>query len=66
MRVSGSLSPEQSAIITPVFDAYMSKRTSPTFMQSEELRDAGQELEKRTKAQERSDVFTAIIGGVGK
>lgn len=66
MRVSGSLSPEQSAIITPVFDAYMSKRTSPTFMQPEELRDAGQELEKRTKAQERSDVFTAIIGGVGK
>lgn len=66
MSISGVLSPHQAAIITPVFDAYMSSRTGPGFVDTEELRDRGKEEEKRSRAQERADVFTSMIGGVGK
>ncbi|WP_437583238.1 DUF222 domain-containing protein [Paramicrobacterium sp. CJ85] len=44
----------------------MSTRTSPTFMNADELADRGQEPEPRSRPQERADVFTAIIAGVGK
>ncbi|WP_166980020.1 HNH endonuclease signature motif containing protein [Paramicrobacterium fandaimingii] len=66
MKITGTLSPEQAAIVTPVFDACMSKRTSPTFMETEELSAHGQEPEPRSKPQERADAFTAMIAGVGK
>ncbi|WP_098405799.1 HNH endonuclease signature motif containing protein [Paramicrobacterium agarici] len=66
LKITGTLSPEQAAQVTPVFDAYMSKRTSPTFMQAEELADNEEAPEERSKPQERADVFTAIIGGTGK
>ncbi|WP_166981227.1 HNH endonuclease signature motif containing protein [Paramicrobacterium fandaimingii] len=66
MKITGVLSPEQAAQVTPVFDACMSKRTSPTFMHAEELAATKQAPEERTKQQERADVFTSIIGGVGK
>ncbi|WP_166997031.1 HNH endonuclease signature motif containing protein [Paramicrobacterium fandaimingii] len=66
MKITGVLSPEQAAQVTPVFDAVMSKRTSPTFMHTEELSAHGQEPEPRSKPQERADVFTSIIAGVGK
>ncbi|WP_166979603.1 HNH endonuclease signature motif containing protein [Paramicrobacterium fandaimingii] len=66
MKITGVLSPEQAAQVTPVFDACMSKRTSPTFMHAEELAATKQAPEERTKQQERADVFTSIIAGVGK
>ncbi|WP_166982436.1 HNH endonuclease signature motif containing protein [Paramicrobacterium fandaimingii] len=66
MKITGVLSPEQAAQVTPVFDACMSKRTSPTFMHTEELSAHGQESEPRSKPQERADAFTAMIAGVGK
>ncbi|QPZ37774.1 HNH endonuclease signature motif containing protein [Paramicrobacterium chengjingii] len=66
MKITGTLSPEQAAQVTPVFDAFMSKRTSPKFMETEELAAHGQEPEARSRQQERADVFTAIIGGTGK
>ncbi|WP_166984282.1 HNH endonuclease signature motif containing protein [Paramicrobacterium fandaimingii] len=66
MKITGVLSPEQAAQVTPVFDACMSKRTSPTFMHAEELAATKQAPEERTRQQERADVFTSIIGGVGK
>ncbi|WP_167133496.1 HNH endonuclease, partial [Paramicrobacterium chengjingii] len=66
MKITGTLSPEQAAQVTPVFDAFMSKRTSPKFMETDELAAHGQEPEARSKQQERADVFTAIIGGTGK
>ncbi|QPZ39046.1 HNH endonuclease [Paramicrobacterium chengjingii] len=58
MRITGTLSPEQAAQVTPVFDAFMSKRTSPKFMETEELAAHGEEPEARSKQQERADVFT--------
>ncbi|WP_166999177.1 HNH endonuclease signature motif containing protein [Paramicrobacterium fandaimingii] len=66
MKVTGVLSPEQAAQVTPVFDACMSKRTSPTFMHAEELAATKQAPEERSRPQERADVFTAMIAGVGK
>ncbi|WP_166983124.1 HNH endonuclease signature motif containing protein [Paramicrobacterium fandaimingii] len=66
MKITGVLSPEQAAQVTPVFDACMSKRTSPTFMHAEELAATKQAPEERSKQQERADVFTSIIAGVGK
>lgn len=66
LKITGQLSPEQAAIITPVFDAHMSPRTSPKFLTQEELaaKDAAPEL--RSKSQERSDVFTTLVEGAGK
>ncbi|WP_169923371.1 HNH endonuclease signature motif containing protein [Paramicrobacterium agarici] len=66
LKITGTLSPEQAAQVTPVFDAYMSKRTSPTFMHADEQADNEQAPEERSKPQERADVFTTIIGGTGK
>ncbi|WP_166979882.1 HNH endonuclease signature motif containing protein [Paramicrobacterium fandaimingii] len=66
MKITGVLSPEQAAQVTPVFDAFMSKRTSPTFMHAEELAATKQAPEERSRPQERADVFTAMIAGVGK
>ncbi|TQO23219.1 uncharacterized protein DUF222 [Paramicrobacterium agarici] len=66
LKITGTLSPEQAAQVTPVFDAYMSKRTSPTFMHADEQADNEEALEERSKPQERADVFTTIIGGTGK
>ncbi|MCW4457943.1 HNH endonuclease signature motif containing protein [Microbacterium sp. MPKO10] len=65
MRLTGVLSPEQAAHVTPVFDAFMSKRTSPAFMQADELADKEQAPENRSRPQERADVFTSIIAGTG-
>ncbi|GAB2529452.1 HNH endonuclease signature motif containing protein [Paramicrobacterium agarici] len=66
LKITGTLSPEQAAQVTPVFDAYMSKRTSPTFMHADEQADNEEAPEERSKPQERADVFTAIVGGTGK
>ncbi|SEB42806.1 HNH endonuclease [Paramicrobacterium humi] len=66
LRIAGRLSPEQAAIVTPVFDAFMSPRTGPVFLTEEELAAKNAQPEQRSRSQERSDVFTAIIGGVGK
>ncbi|GAB2523023.1 hypothetical protein GCM10027267_19800 [Paramicrobacterium agarici] len=66
LKITGTLSPEQAAQVTPVFDAYMSKRTSPTFMHADEQADNQEAPEERSKPQERTDVFTTIIGGTGK
>lgn len=66
LRITGVLGPEQAAIITPVFDAHMSKRTSPTFMNAEEQNDTEHEVETRSRPQERADVFTSIVGGAAK
>ncbi|PFG29344.1 HNH endonuclease signature motif containing protein [Paramicrobacterium agarici] len=66
LKITGTLSPEQAAQVTPVFDAYMSKRTSPTFMHADEQADNNDAPEERSKPQERADVFIAIISGTGK
>lgn len=66
LRVSGRLSPEQAAIITPVFDAHMSPRTSPRFLSDEELAEKNANSETRSRSQERADVLTSIIGGAAK
>ncbi|MCW4457320.1 HNH endonuclease signature motif containing protein [Microbacterium sp. MPKO10] len=65
MRLTGVLSPEQAAHVTPVFDAFMSKRTSPAFMQADELAAKEQAPENRSRPQERADVFTSIVAGTG-
>ncbi|WP_166979446.1 HNH endonuclease [Paramicrobacterium fandaimingii] len=66
MKITGTLSPEQAAQVKPVFDAVMSKRTGPTFMNAEELAENKQAPEERSRPQERADAFTAMIAGVGK
>ncbi|MCW4459874.1 HNH endonuclease signature motif containing protein [Microbacterium sp. MPKO10] len=66
MKITGVLSPEQAAQVTPVFDAVMSKRTSPTFLHTEELASKHEPAEERSRSQERADVFTAMIAGIGK
>lgn len=66
LAVAGLLSPEQAAVVNPVFDAFLSSRTGPGFIDTEERRDGGTGSEKRSRAQERADVFTAILGGMAK
>lgn len=65
LGVSGNLPPAQEAIVVPVFDAFLSPRTAPAFLATDE--DAahdgdehGAMRDPRTREQQRADILTAL------
>lgn len=71
LHISGALPPSQAAIVTPVFDAFLSPRTAPAFLAQQEAaeQDApGQDVVKdpRSRDQQRADIFTALCEGAVK
>jgi hypothetical protein len=63
LGISGQLPPAQAAIITPVFDSFLSARTGPAF--PPEASEAG-EPDPRSRDQQRADIFTALCEGATK
>lgn len=61
----GAVTPEIAAITLAIMDATVTPRSAPKFLEADEARERGIETDPRTPAQQRADMFAAMVSSFG-